>query len=161
MAQAGNRAAFEQLCDRNLPLVYNRLRAQLPPDDVEDVVQEVFLAAMKGIRRYRRRSSFRTWIAGIARHKVVDFYRNRGRRPQTVALDPAHDPPDEGDSWQEQALLRVVLAELPVHYQEVLLLRFAEGLPFAQVAAALDISLEAAKSRYRRAIATLAREMGV
>ena len=55
--------------------------------------------------------------------------------------------------------MRVALQRLPAHYQEVLLLRFAEGLPFEQVAGALGISPEATKSRYRRAVAAIAREM--
>ena len=83
-AQTGDRAAFEELCDRVLPALYNRLRAQLPPEAVEDTVQEVCIAVMKGIRRFRARSTFRTWVAAIARHKAADYYRQRGRR---IALD--------------------------------------------------------------------------
>ena len=55
--------------------------------------------------------------------------------------------------------MRIALQRLPEHYQEVLFLRFAEGLPFEQIAGTLDISLEAAKSLYRRAIAAVAEEM--
>ena len=135
------------------------MRALLPPDAVEDVTQEVFLAAMKGIRRYRGRSSFRTWIAGIARHKVADYYRARNRQPETTPLDGETNDPAAHAAWEERALVRITLRRLPVHYQEVLLLRFAEGLPFAQIGSTLGISLEAAKSRYRRAVAALAEEM--
>jgi RNA polymerase sigma-70 factor (ECF subfamily) len=159
MARAGDRRAFEILCDRYLPAVYNRLRAMLPPDAVEDVTQEVFLAAMKGVRRYRGKSSFRTWIAGITRHKVADYYRARSRQPETAPLDDETNDPATRTTWEEKVLVRIALQCLPAHYQEVLLLRFAEGLPFAQVASALDISLEATKSRYRRAVAALAEEM--
>jgi len=158
-AQAGDRAAFEQLCDRVLPALYNRLRAQLPPDAVEDVAQEVCIAVMKGIRRFRACSTFRTWVAAIARHKAADYYRQRGRRPQTTPLDLETNDPAAGDEWQEQAMVRLALQRLPDHYQEVLLLRFAEGLPFDQVAGALEISLEAAKSRYRRAVAAIAGQL--
>ena len=159
-AQAGDRTAFERLCERALPTVYNRLRAQLPPEAVEDVSQEVFIAALQGIKRYRARSTFRTWISGIARHKVADYYRQRNRRPETTPLDGELNDPAEHDTWQERATVRIALQGLPDHYQEVLLLRFSEGLPFSEVAQALDISLEAAKSRYRRAVTAVAREMG-
>lgn len=159
-AQAGDRAAFEELCDRVLPSLYNRLRAQLPPEVVEDVAQEVCIAVMKGIRRFRARSAFRTWVAAISRHKVADYYRQRGRRPRTTPLDLEADDPAADNGWQERAMVRLALRRLPDHYQEVLLLRFAEGLPFDQVAGVLGISLEAAKSRYRRAVSSMADELG-
>jgi RNA polymerase sigma-70 factor (ECF subfamily) len=158
-AQAGDRAALEQLCDRVLPALYNRLRAQLPAEVVEDVAQEVCIAVMKGIRRFRAHSTFRTWVAAIARHKAADYYRHRGRRPQTMPLDLETNDPAAGEEWQERVMVRLALQRLPDHYQEVLLLRFAEGLPFDQVAEALGISLEAAKSRYRRAVAVIAGEL--
>ena len=83
--------------------------------------------------------------------------------PEVAALDAdeeANEPAAE-NGWEERAMVRIALRRLPAHYREVLLLRFAEDLPFAEVADALDISLEAAKSRYRRAVAALAAEMGV
>ena len=163
MARAGDKAAFDTLCDRYLPVVYNRLRAKLPPEAVEDVTQQVFIGAMKGIRHYRERSSFRTWILSIARHKIADYYRNRSRQPETAPLDDGSEGEIDGserrDTWEEQVLVRLTLERIPDHYQEILLLRFAEGMRFQKIARTLDISLEAAKSRYRRAVAAIAKEM--
>jgi RNA polymerase sigma-70 factor (ECF subfamily) len=163
MARDGDQSAFETLCDRYLTVVYNRLRAKLPPEAVEDVTQLVFIGAMKGITRYRAQSSFRTWILSIARHKVSDYYRQRGRRVETVALDPVDAGETNGsearDDWEERILTRIALRRLPDHYQEIIILRFAEGLRFKTIARTLDISLEAAKSRYRRAVAAMAEEM--
>ena len=159
-ARAGEREAFEILCDRYLPQVYNRLRARLPPEAVEDVTQEVFMAALTGIKRYRRRSSFRTWIMAIARHKIAGYYRSRERRPEEIALAAADSNPGQGaQGWNERVWVREALAQLPEHYQEILLLRFAEGLPFQQIADVLEISLEAAKSRYRRAVQAMAQAL--
>lgn len=161
-AKAGDRAAFEALCDRYLPIVCRRLRMLLPAAAVEDVAQEVFVAVVRSIKRYREDARFRTWISAIIRHKVADYYRSRERQPQTVELDPAYHTPTEGtEVWREQAVAFLALQRLKPDYQEVILLRFAEGLPFKQVADTLNISLEATKSRYRRAIQALADEMGV
>lgn len=160
LARGGDRLAFDVLCDRYLPVVYNRLRALLPPEVVDDVTQDVFIAAVRAIRRYRARASFRTWISAIARHKVADFYRARGRQPQTVELDPDINDVSEQSTWQEQALVRMAMQSLPNPYQEVLLLRFAEGLPFQDIAESLGLSLEATKSRYRRAMAAMAKALG-
>jgi RNA polymerase sigma-70 factor (ECF subfamily) len=159
MTQDGNRAAFETLCDRHLSSVYNRLRALLPAEAVEDVTQEVFVAVLRGIRDYRGNSLFRTWLAAIIRHKVADFYRQRSRQPEVVPLAGDGDDPVAPDTWEERALVQAVLQRLPAHYQEVLLLRFAEGKPFDQIAGVLGISLEATKSRYRRAVAAVAQEI--
>jgi RNA polymerase sigma-70 factor (ECF subfamily) len=163
-ARDGDRGAFNTLCDRHLPSVYNRLRALLPPEAVDDVTQEVFVAATRAIHRYRAQASFRTWLSAIARHKVADYYRSRERNPATVALDAVTDRATAHVTWEERtldrALVREVLLSLPDHYREVLLLRFAEGLKFKDVATALGISLEAAKSRYRRAVAAAAVALG-
>ena len=159
LAQNGNRAAFETLCDRYLPSIYSRLCALLPFEAAEDVTQEVFIAARRGLQRFKGRSLFRTWLASITRHKVADYYRKQGRSPSTVPLEDAAADLASSDAWEERVLVRAALRRLPVQYQEVLLLRFAEGLPFKEIAHILNISLEASKSRYRRAIAAVAREM--
>jgi RNA polymerase sigma-70 factor (ECF subfamily) len=162
-AQAGDRAAFERLCDRYLPIIYNRLRAKLPPEAVEDVAQQVFVGAVRGLKRYRRQSLFRTWILSIAHNKVVDYYRRSNRQPETTPLDPSADGPTDGNEarevWEDQLAVRIALNRLSDNYQEILLLRFAEGMRFKGIAKALGISLEAAKSRYRRAVAAMAKEM--
>jgi len=162
-ARDGDRPAFEALCDRYLPVVYNRLRAKLPPDAVEDVTQQVFIGAMRGIRRYEERSTFRTWLLSIARHKITDYYRTQSRRPETVPLDPLETGNPSGSQargdWEDRILVRIALERLPEHYQEILLLRFAEGMRFKTIARTLGISLEAAKSRYRRAVAAIAQAM--
>ncbi len=158
-AQRGDRVAFEALCERYLPIVYNRLRALLPPEAVEDVTQEVFVAVLRSIRRYRGHSLFRVWLAGVIRHKVADYYRRHGQRRSDVSFDKTSGR-GEGDNWEERALVRMALSRLPAHYQEILLLRFVEGQSFQEIAEILDISLEAAKSRYRRAVQAVARELG-
>lgn len=159
MAQAGDRAAFETLCDRCLPVVYKRLRALLPPEAVEDVTQEVFIAALGSLENYAGKSLFRTWLGAIARHKAMDFYRRRGRQPETVSLEASEDVLGSDGDQDDRMTVRLALQRLPTNYQEILLLRFADGLPFERAAATLSITLEACKSRYRRAIAALEQEM--
>ncbi len=161
-AKNGDRAAFDILCDRYLPIVCRRLRVLLPVSAVDDVAQEVFVAVVRSIKSYREDAQFRTWVAAIIRHKVADYYRSEQRSPQTVELDPAiHSPSAGSEAWRDQTVALMALQELKAEYQEVILLRFAEGLPFKGVAESLGVSLEAAKSRYRRAIQALAEALGV
>jgi len=156
-ARSGNRVAFEHLCTRYLPTVYHRLRMKLPPSAVDDVTQEVFLAATRSIRNFRGDASFGTWILRIAQHKVADYYRGDGRVPESVPLDVVLEHPGASDDgWRDAIVVQAALERLPEHYQVILLLRFAEGLPFNTIAQRLGISLDAAKSRYRRAVAAIA-----
>lgn len=156
LARSGDSAAFETLCDRYLPVVYHRLRMKLPPGAVDDVTQEVFLAATRSIRHFRGDASFGTWIMRIAQHKIADYYRSDGRVPETLPLDLAPDVGDHSDAWKELVVVRAALERLPEHYQVILLLRFAEGLPFNAIAERLGLTLDAVKSRYRRAVAAIA-----
>lgn len=113
------------MCERYLSVVYNRLRAKLPPEAVEDVTQIVFIAAMEGVTRYRGNASFKTWLLSIARYKIADYYRGRDRQPDVVQMVPGVDygNPDRDISMEERALVRVSLERLHEDYREVLLLR--------------------------------------
>jgi RNA polymerase sigma factor (sigma-70 family) len=124
-ARQGDREAFGELCERYLSVVYNRLRAKLPPEAVEDVTQIVFIAAMEGVTRYRGNASFKTWLLSIARYKIADYYRGRDRQPDVVQMVPGVDygNPDRDISMEERALVRVSLERLHEDYREVLLLR--------------------------------------
>jgi len=167
-AQQGSQEAFSMLYERYLPSVYNRVRYVVPEDDIEDVVQEIFIAAMKSINSFKRQSKFSTWLRTLTNRRVADFYRKQ--KGDDVAM-----PENAGDTMEDSSarlrskpgrvgiddkiVLQDALAELPEHYQEVLLLRFAEGLKFHEIADAMDQSLEATKSLFRRAIAALKSEL--
>lgn len=126
------------------------LRAQasrrLPVDAVDDVVQEVALAAWQ-MAGTRERSGLRTWLNGILRHKVADHYRREGA--VLIELQDWHyvRPGLDVDMW-----VRLMLADLPERYAKVLWLRFWGGLTFAEVGVVMGCSMEAAKSVYRRAL---------
>lgn len=62
------------------------------PDTAEELVQETFLAALKVKDRFQGRSSERTWLTGILKHKILDFYRARGRS----LPENAPSTPDDG-----------------------------------------------------------------
>ena len=161
--QNGKWEAFELLYQRYFPRVYNRLRALTPPEDVEDLTQEVFLAVVRSLGRFERGSAFSTWLYAIINHKVSDYYRRREKREdmersslnqETTLLSRNPWPRAE-----DRTLVRQILLRLTERHREVLLLRFAEGLPFKEVAQAMDLSLEATKSLYRRAITAARKEL--
>ncbi|MGQ9907658.1 MAG: RNA polymerase sigma factor [Candidatus Flexifilum sp.] len=156
-AQLGNREAFQALYQRYLQRVYNRVRSKVPPQDVEDVTQEIFIAVVRSLDSYEQRSRFNTWLYTIVNRQIADFYRRRQRSPRSVVElddDGAKEIPVPADveGTEQRVVLQRALQALPEHYQEIILLRFVDGLTFAEIAEQRGQSLEAVKSLYRRAI---------
>src|SRR5208282_1665146 len=80
----GDDMALRQLFDRHAPWLAARLRRALSPDDVEDVLQETFLAVWKNAPTYRPQGAAAAWLWVIARNQAAQLRRNRG--PATEAL---------------------------------------------------------------------------
>jgi len=74
-AQAGDRAAYGRLYDRFAPMVHGLLLARVPRGDVEDLVQDVFLQAMRRLSSLRSAEAFGGWLATIARNRARDHWR--------------------------------------------------------------------------------------
>jgi RNA polymerase sigma-70 factor (ECF subfamily) len=88
-----DRKATAEFVSRYSGRIYSYVRSRLAPryEQVEDLVQEIFLSAWKSLRRYRASGSLHAWVMGIARHKVEDYYRERLRAPESIEdseLDP-------------------------------------------------------------------------
>jgi len=164
-AQAGTLDAFNVLYERYLPMVFNRVCYVIPREDVEDVTQEIFIAVIKSIKSFRFEARFSTWLRTLVNRQVADYYRRRNAW-ETEMVDPPEDDADvdrnltlstqdDPDRLDDEIMLRHAMSRLPEHYREVILLRFAEGLQFDEIARMQKQSLEATKSLFRRAIASL------
>jgi len=81
-----DRKATADFVARYADSVYGFVRARLAPryDQVDDLVQEVFLAAWQGLEQYRATGPLQAWILGIARHRVEDYYRQCLRAPEPI-----------------------------------------------------------------------------
>jgi RNA polymerase sigma-70 factor (ECF subfamily) len=92
-----DRKASAELVSSHADHVYAYVRHRLIPraDLVDDVVQEVFLAAWENLDRYQGSAPLRHWLMGIARHKVEDYYRTRLREPQPMEDEPG--PPETAE----------------------------------------------------------------
>jgi RNA polymerase sigma-70 factor, ECF subfamily len=162
-AQQGDREAFLTLYERYIDKVYNRVRSRIPTQYVEDVTQEVFIAVVRSLPSFELRSRFNTWLYTIVSRQIADFYRQRSRYSddESFSLDDAENLAVDLSSFNDDEIqLKKVLADLPEHYQEVILLRFADGLSFAEIADHRNQSLEAVKSLYRRAIQAVRDKIG-
>jgi len=138
MLARDRKAAAEFVQRFSDPLVgYVRSRLQPRWEEVDDIVQDTFLTALRSIGNYRGDSPLRAWVLGIARHKVEDHYRARLR---LVEL------PEEGELAEEagldalldranaEARASAILRGLPEHYRVVLLWRYWEQRSAAEMA---------------------------
>jgi RNA polymerase sigma-70 factor (ECF subfamily) len=165
-AQLGERDAFFALYNRYLQRVYNRVKSKVPQQDVEDVTQEIFIAVVRSLDGYQQRARFNTWLYTIVNRQIAEFYRRRSRseRGQPVELDSEGAPELPSTSEHERADQRLAIQKalhsVPEHYQDIILMRFADGLTFAEIAERRQQSLEAVKSLYRRAVQAIRDNMG-
>jgi RNA polymerase sigma-70 factor (ECF subfamily) len=159
----GNSNAFNELYKRYLSKVYRRVRCVIPEADVEDVTQEVFLAALKSLGSFRGDAQFGTWLRTLTNRKVAEYYRKRNRKseaPQVPLLDAiGYTEGGSSKSMEERIALRNALNQLPDNYREVILLRFVEGMQFNEIAELTGQNLEAVKSLFRRAISALRKKL--
>jgi RNA polymerase sigma-70 factor, ECF subfamily len=128
-ARDGDRAAFGQLYARYARMVHGILLARAPRREVDDLVHDAFLTAMRRLDTLRDLHAFGPWLAMIARNRATDFYR---RAPATTEL------PDDlpGAIHPEGEALHVLAAirSLPEAYHEPLILRLVEGMSGPEIA---------------------------
>lgn len=155
----GSQSAFDQLYYRHLPKVFKRVRYVVPENDVEDVTQEIFIAALNSLSSFRGDAKFSTWLRTLTNYKVAEFYRRRTRKQEPL-LSPLSDASayttgSSSKTMEERIYLQRALQDLPANYREIIMLRFAEDLQFNEIAELISQNLEATKSLFRRAIAAL------
>jgi RNA polymerase sigma-70 factor (ECF subfamily) len=139
-----DRKATAEFVNRHADHVYSYVRRRLIPhtEFADDLVQEVFLAAWGNLDKFRGESSLRSWLLGIARHKVEDHYRRRlrevelpgeeeGRVPEPV--DP-HNIQEAIEQQQAAKKTQEVLASLPEAYSIVLRWRYWEKRGLSEIA---------------------------
>jgi RNA polymerase sigma-70 factor, ECF subfamily len=165
-AQAGDRGAFEELVRRHADrLNAVVLRFVADRDAAQEVTQEAFLRAWRGIGRFQKRSRFFTWLYRIG---INEAKRRAEREPaeRTVFLDeePILEAPDWSQAPEtraEQTDLRRVLEDsiraLPIEYRAPVILRDVEGLTTEEAAEVMELSEAAFKSRLHRARLVLRR----
>ncbi|MFZ0283982.1 MAG: sigma-70 family RNA polymerase sigma factor [Terriglobales bacterium] len=129
-----DRKATADFVARYVDSVYGYVRARLAPryDQVDDLVQEVFLAAWRGLKQYQGTAPLQSWILGIARHRVEDYYRQRFRDTDVIddleedAIPPAviFDAHQLLEQDEVRAKAQQVLHELPELHRLVLVWRY-------------------------------------
>jgi RNA polymerase sigma-70 factor (ECF subfamily) len=164
-ALSGSEKAFRRLVERYHPTVFAVVRSVLGDrDDVEDVVQEVFIKVYRGLSKYRGDSKFSTWIYRIARNESINAVRKNVISGQpiedTVIEAPSSTRPDEQMGRNaERARLERYLGQLDENYRTVLELRYLGERSYAEIGDTLDLPIGTVKSYIHRAKIELKRLM--
>ncbi|MBC3985608.1 sigma-70 family RNA polymerase sigma factor [Streptomyces buecherae] len=170
-ATAGDDRATHDLLALVHPLALRYCRrklSRLPGDArhfVDDLAQEVCLAVLCALPRYRDTGKpFEAFVVAIAAHKVADLQRAAMRRPGSTAVpsDEMPEQPDDSLGPEERALLssdaawaKKLLANLPEHQRELVLLRVAVGLTAEETGQVLGMSPGAVRVAQHRALSRL------
>ncbi|HEX5950849.1 MAG TPA: RNA polymerase sigma factor [Actinomycetota bacterium] len=154
---------FPRFLEEHRADVYRFLLAAVGPHDADDCFQETFLSALRAYPTLRNAANLRGWVLTIATRKALDHWRARSRRPMPIERLPERAAPEPPDG--DPALWRAV-GDLPPMQRAAVVHRYVLDLPYAQVAAALGCSEEAARAsaaegrRKLRALALAGEETG-
>lgn len=144
------------------------------PDDAQDLAQDVFVQAFKGIRSFRNEADFGTWLHRIAVNLWINFCR-RNRKVVTLSIDEPlytqegelarelaateESPLEKIERGEFSAMVQAALNSILPEFRIVLVLREIEGYNYDEIAAALHCSLGTVKSRINRGRKALKKEL--
>lgn len=152
---AGNRDMFGRLYQLYAPLVHGVLLARLPRSEVQDMVQDIFLHALRKLHTLRDTRAFGPWIAMIARNRAMDFHR---RSHETVELSDDLRTADSSQAKAEEIL--AIIRTLPEAYRETLVLRLVEGMTGPEIATRTGLTSASVRVNLHRGMKLLREKLG-
>ena len=155
--RSGNDEAFRILHDRYRQRLFAYVRQMLSAgsrQDAEDVLQDVFVRAYGALRNDNREMNVRAWLYRVAHNRCIDHLR-RPVPPAAEIFDvsrkPLHDPVEEAQRRDDLRQLVADVGQLPEQQRSALLMREIDGMTYADLANALDVTVPAVKSLLVRA----------
>jgi RNA polymerase sigma-70 factor (ECF subfamily) len=165
---AGDQRAFDEFFHSNAPRLaaFATRRSGWDPANVEDIVQNTLVKAIRNLASYRGEAALFTWLSEICRHEIADVYRKTARRPIHETLDdpstlvheseqlrvlPQHEPAAQADAQLLRGAVMRTLTALPERYALALEAKYGDGLSVEQIAGQLGVTPIAAQSLLARA----------
>lgn len=159
-AQQGDRKAYERLYSRYAPMVHGILLARAPVDEVDDLVQDVFLQALEKLHTLRDPAAIGAWLARIARNHASDYYR-RSRNMEIISDDSVNQIPDTPDRRTEAVRVLLIIRSLPEAYREPLILRLVEGMTGPEIAERTGLTPASVRVNIHRGMKLLREKFGL
>jgi len=153
---AGDQGAFDEFYKKLSPMVHGIVLARVPRDEVDDIVQEVFITAYQKLDTLRDKNAASPWVARIARNRAVEFYR---RNKPTEEL--SENLSSKGNSKNEAQEVLDAIREMPDSYRETLILRLVEGMTGPEIAEKTGLKHESVRVNLHRGMKMLRKKLGI
>ncbi|MBU1446113.1 RNA polymerase sigma factor [Patescibacteria group bacterium] len=170
LSQKGDVKAFAQIYDVFVKSIYRYVFYKVKKEDVEDIVEVLFLKAWENIRKYKKRknTTFKSWIFRIAHNLIVDHYR---LSREHASLDPwiadtkrEANPIDMTQCKLNTEFLKEALAKLKPNYQQLIIYKFINDFSNEEIAQLLDKSegsIRILQFRALKSLKQILKDMGV
>lgn len=160
-ARAGDQLSFEEFVRRHMTAVHRWMVRSVGETDADDLTQDVFLRAYRGLSRYREEAPPRVWLAAIANNAIKNRYRSRSRFRRIFSSHPEPDSlaERESDSASPEESVRAgeardsivgALSKLPLEFRLPVVLRDLEEWSYEEIAISLELPIGTVKSRIAR-----------
>jgi RNA polymerase sigma-70 factor, ECF subfamily len=161
LSKEGDETAFGEFVRRHTATVHRWMARAVGLQEADDMTQEVFLKAYRGLPRFREEAPPRAWLASIADNAVKNRYRARGRfrRIFTSAGDSpavpdpaerARNPEENARAGESRRFVAEALKLMPAEFRMPVVLRDLEEWSYEEIAASLDLPVGTVKSRISR-----------
>src|SRR5438876_10482203 len=152
----GERDRFARLYEMYAPMVHGFLLARVPRAEVDDLVQDIFLHALRKLHTLRNAGAFGGWLAMITRNRAMDFYRSSRETVEVTEKTAVAKSPNR-TAMEILDLIR----SLPEAYRETLVLRFVEGMTGPEIASRTGLTAASVRVNLHRGVKMLREKMGV
>ena len=149
---------FQVFLEANRATVHRFLRVAVGPHEADDCFQETFLAALRAYPNVRDGDRLDRWVLKIASRKAIDHHRRRARSP--VPVEEVPDAMATGDLEPDDELLWRAVAELPAKQRVAVIHRYVLDRSYADIAAVMGGTEEAARANVYQAMKGLREQMG-
>src|SRR5467141_4462666 len=161
-AREGDRAAFGRLYERYARMVHGILLGRAPLEEVEDLLQDVFVRAMRQVHTLRDVNCFGGWLATVARNRANDFHRRSVGLVEFTDEAPSQAPEKRSRSGvgDDGAAILGVIRGLPEAYRETLILRLVEGMTGPEIADRTGLTAGSVRVNLHRGMQMLREKLG-
>jgi RNA polymerase sigma-70 factor (ECF subfamily) len=160
-SRGGESAAFGEFIERHMAAVHRWMTRAVGGEDADDLTQDVFLRAYRGLARFRAQAPPRAWLAAIADNAIKNRYRSRSRFRRIFASDPSSDaledrasrarsPEESARAGESRDSVQDALSKLPLEFRLPIVLRDLEEWSYEEIAASLQLPIGTVKSRIAR-----------
>ena len=161
-AREGDRGAFGRLYERYARMVHGILLGRVPVAEVEDLVQDVFVRAMRQVHTLRDVNAFGGWLATVARNRANDYHRRSVETVEFTEEAPSQAPetPRSSTAGDDGAAILGVIRGLPEAYRETLILRLVEGMTGPEIAERTGLTAGSVRVNLHRGMQMLREKLG-